>query len=392
MRPALSKRALPALSTNLACTTRAASNVPSEDPKQRAQAIIDSLPGNSLISKTAILSAGAGLSIAAISNEIYVVNEESIVMFSLLTVFWAAFKYGGPVYKEWAEGHIRRIKAILYAAREDHTQAVRDRIDDVKQLSGVVDLTKQLFEVSKETARLEAQAYELEQKTALAQEAKSVLDSWVRYEGQVKQRQQRELAESIISKIRKELENPKQLQQILQQSVADVESKPRRHCISGTLGIPANAVRYRDHLLEEPVDNHSFLVVFLCEALFVVTGRRLSLDHVYYPQANSIIDVPKPLHQSIILPLLPLPQHQTVPTTQRPTPETASPILAVIYSSAPSYDPTPRSFPEASRHPPPLGRVSQYSPTGCPIVVDRRLSLPVSESRVHVRMNSICLG
>ncbi len=51
-----------------------------------------------------------------------------------------------------------------------------------------------------------------------------MLDSWVRYEGQVKQRQQRELAASIIAKIRKELENPKQLQQILQQSVADVES------------------------------------------------------------------------------------------------------------------------------------------------------------------------
>lgn len=55
-------------------------------------------------------------------------------------------------------------------------------------------------------------------------EAKTVLDSWVRYEGQVKQREQRELAESVIAKVTKELENPKVLQQILQQSVADVES------------------------------------------------------------------------------------------------------------------------------------------------------------------------
>jgi F-type H+-transporting ATPase subunit b len=65
----------------------------------------------------------------------------------------------------------------------------------------------------------------LEQKTAIAHEAKSVLDSWVRYEGQVKQRQQRELAESVIAKIEKELENPKTLKQILDQSVADVERK-----------------------------------------------------------------------------------------------------------------------------------------------------------------------
>jgi F-type H+-transporting ATPase subunit b len=80
-----------------------------------------------------------------------------------------------------------------------------------------------MADFTQETAKLEAQAYELEQKTAIAHEAKTVLDSWVRYEGQVKQRQQRELAESIISKIEKELENPKTLKQILDQSVTDVE-------------------------------------------------------------------------------------------------------------------------------------------------------------------------
>ena len=55
-------------------------------------------------------------------------------------------------------------------------------------------------------------------------EAKQVLDSWVRYEGQLKARQQKELAENVIAKINKELENPKNLQQILSQSVSDVES------------------------------------------------------------------------------------------------------------------------------------------------------------------------
>jgi len=204
---------------------RNASNVPTEDPKSKAQSIIDSLPGNSLISKTAILSSAAGLSVYAISNEYYVVNEESIVAFCLICVWTGIIKYGGPMYKEWAESQNEKIKGILNAARADHTQAVKSRIDDVQQMSGVVDITKTLFAVSKETAKLEAEAFELEQKTALAAEAKSVLDSWVRYESQVKQRQQRELAESIITKVQKELENPKALQQILQQAVIDVESE-----------------------------------------------------------------------------------------------------------------------------------------------------------------------
>ncbi|TGZ83010.1 ATP synthase subunit 4 mitochondrial precursor [Ascodesmis nigricans] len=202
---------------------RHSSSVPQEDPKTKAQSLIDALPGNSLVSKTAILSATAGLSIAAISNELFVLNEEAVIAFCLVTIYTAIAKYGGPMYKEWADGQCQKIRDILSAAREDHVQAVKSRIESVGQMSEVVGYTKALFEVSKETAQLEAKAYELEQRAQFVSEAKAVLDSWVRYEGQVKQRQQKELAESLIAKVRKELENPKVLQQVLQQSVADVE-------------------------------------------------------------------------------------------------------------------------------------------------------------------------
>ncbi|KAF2468136.1 ATP synthase subunit 4 mitochondrial precursor [Lindgomyces ingoldianus] len=222
LRPTLPFRTLPAITAQIA-PARYNSNVPAEDPKKKAQSILDSIPGNSFVSKAAVLSAGAGISVAAISNEIYVVNEESIVAISLLTIFWAVAHYAGPAWSDYAQTQVDKIKGILNAARADHTAAVKQRIESVQDLGGVIDITKTLFEVSKETAQLEAQAYELEQKTSIAHEAKAVLDSWVRYEGQVKQRQQRELAESIIAKIEKELENPRVLKQILDQSVADVE-------------------------------------------------------------------------------------------------------------------------------------------------------------------------
>lgn len=67
--------------------------------------------------------------------------------------------------------------------------------------------------------------YEMDQKTKIAAEAKAVLDSWVRYEGQVKAQQQKDMAETVIANVQKQLESPKVLQQILQQSVEDVESR-----------------------------------------------------------------------------------------------------------------------------------------------------------------------
>ena len=53
------------------------------------------------------------------------------------------------MYKEWADGQIAKMKGILNAARQDHTSAVKSRIETVKQLGNVIDITKQLFEVSK---------------------------------------------------------------------------------------------------------------------------------------------------------------------------------------------------------------------------------------------------
>ena len=72
----------------------------------------------------------------------------------------------------------------------------------------------------------------MEQKTKIAAEAKAVLDSWVRYEGQVKAQQQKDLAETVISNVQKQLESPKVLQQILQQSVEDVESRFLKNPVS----------------------------------------------------------------------------------------------------------------------------------------------------------------
>lgn len=53
------------------------------------------------------------------------------------------------MYKDWAEGQINKIRGILNSAKAEHTSAVKSRIESVKQLGSVVEVTKQLFEVSK---------------------------------------------------------------------------------------------------------------------------------------------------------------------------------------------------------------------------------------------------
>ena len=76
-------------------------------------------------------------------------NEETVVAFCLLSVWGGLIKFGGPLYKKWADEQSDKIKNILNSARADHTQAVKTRIQDVQQMSSVIDYTKTLFAVSK---------------------------------------------------------------------------------------------------------------------------------------------------------------------------------------------------------------------------------------------------
>lgn len=191
--------------------------------QQKATSIIDALPGNSGLTKTGILATGTAAAVYAISNELYVINEESILLGTFVAFSAIVAKYVAPLYKDWADSRIQSVTDILNSSRTKHVEAVKSRIESVSELKDVVDTTKVLFEISKETVELESKAFELKQKVEIAHEAKSVLDSWVRYEASVRQLEQQQLATTVIAKVAKELSNAKFQDKVLQESVAEVE-------------------------------------------------------------------------------------------------------------------------------------------------------------------------
>ncbi|KAF7431106.1 atp4 subunit B of the stator stalk of mitochondrial F1F0 ATP synthase [Pleurotus ostreatus] len=193
-------------------------------PAERASEIINKLPSSpNLITKTGTAVLGTGLVATAISQELYVLNEESLILAGSLILFTYIAKVIREPYKEWAETQIGRIRDILASARAEHTQTVKDRIDSVNQMKDVVSLTEGLFALSKETAQLESEVFVQKQKVALASEVKSVLDSWVRYEQQLKESEQADLTKTIIEKVLASLKDEKTQRDILLSSIAEVE-------------------------------------------------------------------------------------------------------------------------------------------------------------------------
>ncbi|TFY82126.1 hypothetical protein EWM64_g1891 [Hericium alpestre] len=193
-------------------------------PAERASEIVEKLPSSpNLITKTGAAILGSGLIATAISNELYVFNEETVIAVGYFILFGYIAKSIRTPYKEWAEGHINRIKGVLDKSRAEHTQAVKDRIDSVQQMRDVVSLTEGLFSVSKETAKLESEAFVQRQRVLLASEIKSVLDSWVRYEQQEKENEQAQLVKTVVENVLKNLHDEKTQKEVLTWAVSEVE-------------------------------------------------------------------------------------------------------------------------------------------------------------------------
>ncbi|GAA5856601.1 hypothetical protein JCM8547_005884 [Rhodosporidiobolus lusitaniae] len=200
-------------------------------PAAKANALLDALPGNSLVSKTGIVTLTTATAAAAISNELFVLNEEVVILGSFVIFLGYVSTLVREPYREWADGQIQKVKDILNTSRAAHTDAVKTRIESVGELKDVEEITKQLFQLSKQTAELEHETFKLKQEAAVATEIKSVLDSWVRHEAQLREQEQADLVQTVLGNVQKQLTDKKLQRDILLSSVAEVEALVKNKAI-----------------------------------------------------------------------------------------------------------------------------------------------------------------
>ena len=73
--------------SNFSHSSRLMSSVSNPPPEQKAAEIIQSVPASNLVTKTGTVVLGTGLLATAISQELYVMNEEAVVMVGSFILF-----------------------------------------------------------------------------------------------------------------------------------------------------------------------------------------------------------------------------------------------------------------------------------------------------------------
>lgn len=197
-------------------------------PAAVAGSLIDLFPGSSPAQKSSAVLVSASVAAWLVSKELYLIDAEFFEMlciFGAYYILWSGGKEGAIAYFEERKNTIKR---VLTQARQDHKAVVQERIDHVAKLSNVVPETQSLYEISKvfyltqEIAKMEAEAYELKQKVGFTNDVKQTLDSWVRYEANVRDQEQKRLVKHVVDQVKSKLADPKLQKAILAQTIADV--------------------------------------------------------------------------------------------------------------------------------------------------------------------------
>lgn len=95
-------------------------------------------------------------------------------------------------------------------------------------MADIEQVTSSLYAMSREIAQMEAEAYELKQRALFSSEVKSVLDSWVRHEASVREREQKSLVQSVIDNITKRVGDKDFQTAYLNQCLMDVEAMAKK--------------------------------------------------------------------------------------------------------------------------------------------------------------------
>lgn len=269
-----------------------------QTPAAKASSLLDALPGNSLVSKTGIVTLTAATAAAGISSELFVLNEEVVILGSFVVFLGYVSSLIRQPYAEWADGQIEvspsplpvelqsrllswqqpagrfgrgrvlwvelsRADTVLYLSmlrtsrrsrpsstplaratptpsRAASTTLASSRMSRrsprpsstcprcvLSPLYPTISLTNAIF-TTQQTAQLEHETFALKQQATLTAEVKAVLDSWVRHEAQVREAEQRELVQTVLANVQKQLGDKKLQRDILVAGVAEIESEFER--------------------------------------------------------------------------------------------------------------------------------------------------------------------
>lgn len=162
-----------------------------------------------MFKKTANLTIGTGLMAGLIANDIYIFNEESLILMSFLLFSRFLYLKAGPPLREYLEAYAEGIRSKFVSSAVQEKEFLKSEIADLEGFRDYVDVAKSFCELKRETILLEAELHEVKQKYELMNSIKMSLNEHVRAANEKRENDRRLAVSNLIQSVMEELKDPK---------------------------------------------------------------------------------------------------------------------------------------------------------------------------------------
>eukprot|EP00158_Paraphelidium_tribonemae_P002260 Partr_v1_DN25239_c0_g1_i1_m16864 putative atp synthase len=187
-----------------------------------AQNFINSIPGSD---KTYNWYLGTTTAAYLFANEVIPYTPEVVYSIPFFTLTYLGITRMSPVMHSLMQQVVDEKQKFWDDSKAKAQVRLEEQIHEITG-SGVTDLvqvTEDLFQHAEVVAKMEAEAYEHSQALEFHTKAKQILDEWVRYETNERERVQKIIADDVISKVMAGVNDPSFQAKYLEQCIGDIE-------------------------------------------------------------------------------------------------------------------------------------------------------------------------
>jgi F-type H+-transporting ATPase subunit b len=194
------------------------------DPKDKAAKLLELIPGSSLLSKTGTLVVGTGAAAFLVSKELILFHPETLILGCFVGLTYLLYRNTSDVVANELDGYAQQLRNVLLSSRQKEQAFLEEQIQNANNAKEAPIIQKELFAMGRKIAMLQQELAAREMRHRIAHQIRHRLDHVITLEAQQRQLEQRTLLARVSDRVLTSLRDPKIQENLLQRSIAEVES------------------------------------------------------------------------------------------------------------------------------------------------------------------------
>ena len=194
-----------------------------QQAQEKANMLIQMLPGKGLFQKTSFATIGGSLVAIAIANNIYIPNEETPLFVAFILFIRFLQVKLGPMISDYAEKGIIEMRAFWVEKFFGQKRELQEQLTYIGNFQNQQQVVDEYTRIKKENISLEAELKDLLEVNKYLHSIRLKLEDRVRKIQEQREQERQQLVASLLERVMSDLKDPKFQDSIMKQCLVDLD-------------------------------------------------------------------------------------------------------------------------------------------------------------------------